>query len=91
MRTLLAALAVIALSSGAQAYCFPIPDTVATGYVDNQMHRTLCIQRKMSQAADARKLATEFDAALGRVQRDLQQQKVMLQQQQSQLDALYWR
>ena len=40
MRTLLATLAVIALSSGAQAYCYPVPDSAKDGYLGNDLKRT---------------------------------------------------
>jgi Skp family chaperone for outer membrane proteins len=88
MRILFAAMAVIALTSGAEAYCFPVPDNADTGYVANDLNRTLCIQRELSQSTEARNVQTQIDATLSKMQRDLQQQKFMLQQQQSLTERL---
>lgn len=86
MRTLLASLALVALTSGAQAYCYPIPDSAKAGYVGNDLKRTICLQQELSRATAARNQQTELDAALSRMQRDLQQQKLMqLQLQTEQL------
>jgi hypothetical protein len=83
MRTLLASLALIALTSGAQAYCYPIPDSARAGYVGNDLKHTICLQQELAQATAARNLQTELDATLSRMQRDLQQQKFMQQQLQT--------
>lgn len=83
MRILLAALAAVTLTSGAQAYCYSVPDSEATGYTTNNMDRTLCLQGELSQSTNARNRNTEIDATIGKMQRDLQTQKFMLQQQQS--------
>jgi hypothetical protein len=91
MRIRIAVLAVITLTSGAEAYCFPVPDTAATGYVANGLDRTLCVQRELTQSTDARNRETAIDATLGKVQRDLQQQRFMLLQQQSRFDTLTFR
>ena len=86
MRTLLAMLAVIALSSGAQAFCYPVPDSAKDGYQGNDLKRTICLQRELSQSTQARALQTELDATLSKLQRDLQQQRML--QQQLQLELL---
>lgn len=75
-------MAFIALTSGALAYCPPVPDNADTGYVGNDMNRALCIQRELSEATEARNRRSQLDAALSKMQRDLQQQKFLLQQQQ---------
>lgn len=82
MRTLLAAIAVLALTGTASAYCVAAPEDAQSGYVANNMQRTFCIQKELNQAAEQRRRQVELDATLHRLQRDLQQQKFMLQQQQ---------
>lgn len=84
MRTLLTVTAFIAMTAGAQAYCFPVPDTAATGYVENNLKRTLCLQRELEQSARERQIRSQLDAQLNQLQRDLQQQKFVLQQLQAQ-------
>lgn len=83
MRTLMSALAIIALSTGAQAACFPIPDTAASNYVDNSLRHTLCLQDQLSQSTDEHERQTQTDATLNQLQRDSEQQRLQLQQQQS--------
>lgn len=85
MRILLATVAVIALSSGAQAYCFPVPDVAKEGYQGNDLKRTLCLQDELAESARDRAIRSELDATLSRLQRDLQQQKMLQQQLQIEL------
>lgn len=85
MRTLLATVALVALSSGAQAYCAPTPDVAKDGYRGNDLTRTLCLQDELAQAAQDRAIRSEMDAALSKLQRDLQQQKLLQQQLQIEL------
>jgi hypothetical protein len=85
MRTLLATLAVIALSSGAQAYCYPVPDSAKDGYVGNDLKRTICLHNELTQSTQSRALQTELDATLSKLQRDLQQQRMLQQQLQLEL------
>jgi hypothetical protein len=85
MRTLLATLSVIALSSGARAYCYPVPDSARDGYVGNDLKRTICLHNELSQATQERALQTELDATLSKLQRDLQQQRMVQQQLQLEL------
>ena len=85
MRTLLATLAVIALSSGAQAYCYPVPESARDGYVGNDVKRTICLHNELSQSTQSRAVQSEFDATLSKLQRDLQQQRMVQQQLQFEL------
>lgn len=85
MRTLLASIAVIALSSGAQAYCAPVPDIAKEGYQGNDLKRTLCLQNELAQTTEDRAIRSEIDATLSKLQRDLQQQKMLQQQLQIEL------
>lgn len=85
MRTLLATVAVIALSSGAEAYCGPVPDVAKEGYQGNDLMRTLCLQNELAQSTEDRAIRSEIDAALSKLQRDLQQQKMLQQQLQTEL------
>ena len=85
MRFLLATAAVIALSSGAEAYCGPVPDVAKDGYQGNDLKRTLCLQDELTQSAQDRAIRSELDATLSRLQRDLQQQKMLQQQLQIEL------
>jgi hypothetical protein len=80
MRILLASLVVVALSSGAQAYCYPLHDSAKDGYTGNDLKRTLCLQQELAQSTAERTLQTQLDATLSRIQRDLQQQKLVQQQ-----------
>jgi hypothetical protein len=85
MRILLATIAVIALSSGAQAYCGPVPDFAKEGYQGNDLRRTLCLQNELAQTTEDRAIKSEIDATLSKLQRDLQQQKMLRQQLQIEL------
>ena len=85
MRILLATLAVIALSSGAEAYCYPMPDVAKDGYQGNDLKRTLCLQNELAQSTEDRAIRSEIDATLSKLQRDLQQQKMLQQQLQIEL------
>lgn len=85
MRILLATIAVIALSSGAQAYCGPVPDVAKEGYQGNDLRRTLCLQNELAQTTEDRAIKSEIDATLSKLQRDLQQQKMLQQQLQIEL------
>ena len=85
MRTLLATLAIVALSSGAQAYCYPVPDNAKEGYRGNDLKRTICLQDELSQSTQSRALRSELDATLSKLQRDLQQQRMLQQQLQVEL------
>ena len=82
---LLATLSVIALSSGAQAYCYSVPDSARDGYVGNDLKRTICLHDELSQSTQERALQTELDATLSKLQRDLQQQRMVQQQLQLEL------
>jgi hypothetical protein len=80
MRTILAIAALLALTSGAEAYCYSVPDTAQTGYVENNLRRTICIQDELGQSMELQSRQTEVGAALSKMQRDMQQQKFQLQQ-----------
>jgi hypothetical protein len=80
MRTLLATFALIALSTGAQAYCFPVPDDASSGYVENDLQRTICIQDELAQTTSERAQQSQLNSTLSKLQRDLQQQKFKLLQ-----------
>jgi len=85
MRILLAIAAIIALSSGAEAYCGPVPDVAKDGYQGNDLARTLCLQNELAQSTRDRAIRSEVDATLSKLQRDLQQQKMLQQQLQTEL------
>lgn len=73
----------LALASGAQAYCFPVPDLADTSYVTNDLKRTLW-DNELTQSTNQQLLNNQIDATLNQLQRHLQQQKFMLQQLQAQ-------
>ena len=83
MRMLLATFALIAISTTAQAYCFPAPDDASTGYVENDLKRTICIQNELAVSTNDRAQRSQLDATINKLQRDLQQQKFQLQQLQT--------
>jgi hypothetical protein len=80
MRILLATFTLIALSTGAQAYCFPAPDDASTGYVENDLKRTICIQDELAQSTNERAQQSQLNSTLSKLQRDIQQQKFKLLQ-----------
>lgn len=83
MRTVLAIAAVLALATGAEAFCPPVPDTAATGYVLNNLNRTLCLQNELRQATDALANKALVDQQIQQLQRDMIQQRLELQQLQA--------
>lgn len=83
MRTLIAIAAFLALATGAQAYCVPVPETAESGYSQNNLNRTLCLQNELTQSANALAYKSQVNAMLDQMQRDLQQQKMQLQQLQT--------
>ena len=85
MRILFATVAVIALSSGAEAYCYPVPDVAKDGYQGNDLRRTICLQQELTQSTQDRAIRSELDATLSKLQRDLQQQRMLQQQLQFEL------
>ena len=85
MRTLIATTAFLALATGAQAYCYSVPDTAETHYGDNNLARTLCLQDELVQSTNQTTQQQMLDLQLSKMQRDLQQQKFLLQQLQSQM------
>jgi hypothetical protein len=85
MRMLLATFAIIAVSSGAQAYCYPVPESAKDGYVGNDLKRTICLHNELTQSTQSRALQTEIDATISKLQRDLQQQRMVQQQLQFEL------
>ena len=80
MRILLATFALIALSTGARAYCFPVPDDASTGYVENDLKRTICIQDELAQSTNERAQQSQLNSTLSKLQRDIQQRKFKLLQ-----------
>lgn len=85
MRILFATMAVIAFGSGAEAYCYPVPDVAREGYRGNDLKRTLCLQNELAQSTEDRAIRSGIDATLSKLQRDLQQQRMLQQQLQIEL------
>lgn len=85
MRMLVAVATFLALATGAEAYCFPVPDTAATHYGDNNLGHTLCLQDELVQSTNQQAQRQLLDQTLSQLQRDLQQQKLLMQQVQSQM------
>jgi hypothetical protein len=83
MRTLIAIAAVLGFATGAEAYCPPVPDTAETGYSQNNLHRTLCLQNELVQSANSQANKALIDLKLQQLQRDMLQQKFQLQQLQT--------
>ncbi len=83
MRTLIAIAAVLALATGAQAYCSPVPDTAETAYSLNNLKQTLCLQGELGNDTSAQANKALIDLQLQQMQRDLQQQKMQIQQLQT--------
>ena len=84
MRTLIATIATLMLASPAAAYCYQVPDTAATGYVENNLKRTICIQDELADTTVQRSFKSDFDATVGKLQRDALEQRLQLQQLQTQ-------
>lgn len=84
MRTIFATITVLALASPAAAYCYQVPDTAQTGYVENNLKRTICIQDELADSTVERSVRSDFDATVGKLQRDALQQRLQLQQLQTQ-------
>jgi hypothetical protein len=84
MRTLIAIIATVALASPAAAYCFPVPDTQATGFVANDLARTICFQDELAATTAQRAAQAQVQARLDQLQRDALQQRLQLQQLQAQ-------
>jgi len=85
MRIIIATAAFLALATGAQAYCYSAPDTAETHYGDNGLRRTLCLQNELVQSTNQRVQKQLLDQTLSKLQRDLQQHKLLLQQLQTEL------
>lgn len=83
MRTLIAIAALLALSTGAQAVCMPVPDTAASAYSQNNLNQTLCLQGEIAVDTNASANKALIDLKLQQMQRDLQQQKMQIQQLQT--------
>ncbi|MDC9822529.1 hypothetical protein PRN20_02185 [Devosia sp. ZB163] len=83
MRTLIVAFAIIATATSAQAYCYSVPDDASSSYVERGLDRTVCIQRQLERSTNDRAVQTQLDTAISKMQRDMQQQKFMLQQLQT--------
>jgi hypothetical protein len=74
-----AAIAILlATSSAAEALCVSYPDDISTGYVENNTAQALCLQRELSQRA-------EFDAEQARLNAELGNIRIMLEQQRQML------
>lgn len=85
MRTLIAIAAFLALATGAEAYCYSVPDTAATHYGDNNLARTICLQDELARNTDQTTRQQMLDLEVSKLQRDLLQQKLQLQQLQSEM------
>ena len=62
-----------------------MPDVAKEGYQGNDLKRTLCLQNELAQSTEDRAIRSEIDATLSKLQRDLQQQKMLQQQLQIEL------
>jgi hypothetical protein len=62
-----------------------VPDVAKEGYQGNDLRRTLCLQNELAQTTEDRAIKSEIDATLSKLQRDLQQQKMLQQQLQIEL------
>jgi hypothetical protein len=91
MRTLLAIAAFFALATGAEAYCYSVPDTAETHYSENNLARTLCLQDELVQSTNDTTRQRMLDLQISKMQRDLLQQRLLLQQLQNEiaLDHFY--
>lgn len=85
MRTLIATALFLALATGAEAYCFPVPDTAETHYGDNDLQRTLCLQDELAESTNLQRQQQMLNLQLSKMQRDLLQQRLLLQQLQSEM------
>ncbi|MGV3491740.1 MAG: hypothetical protein ACO1OG_10505 [Devosia sp.] len=84
MRTLIAAIAAIALASPAAAFCYGAPDTAETGYVGNNLARTICLQDELAADTASRIAQTQLNATLDQLQREALQRQLELQRLQAQ-------
>jgi hypothetical protein len=82
MLKLVAALAVVgATASPALALCVSYPDGASTNYVENSTAQTICLQQEL--AGDTRDAANRvrIEAELDYIQRQMQQQRLLLIEQ----------
>ncbi len=64
------------------ARCPTLPRTATRATI---WRRTLCLQNELAQTTEDRAIKSEIDATLSKLQRDLQQQKMLQQQLQIEL------
>lgn len=69
MRTLLATLLLVATTGAASAYCVSVPDDQSTGYVRNNLKKTICLNNELAQDTAQKNWEVKVDTALSQLDR----------------------
>jgi hypothetical protein len=70
MRTLIAALLLMATTGAASAYCVSVPDDQSTAYVRNHTKRTICLNNELAADTAIKNWQVEVNTAIGKLDRD---------------------
>jgi hypothetical protein len=70
MRTLLAALLLVATTGAASAYCVSVPDDQSSAYVRNNLKKTICLNDEIATATAEKNWRVEVNTALGKLDRN---------------------
>ena len=73
----------LACPSAANALCISFPDDVTTGYVENNTAQALCLQRELGLRTELDAQQARIDAELGNIRIQLEQQRQMILSQQA--------
>lgn len=69
MRTILAALLLVATTGAASAYCVSVPDDQSSAYVRNGLKRTICLNQELANTTAAKNWQVEVNTALDNLDR----------------------
>ncbi len=67
--------------SSAAAMCPSLPDTPATGFVENRTAHAVCLQNELHARTDLAAERARLDAELGNIEIGLQRERLFWQQQ----------
>lgn len=76
MRTLIAALLLVATTGSASAYCVAVPDDQASAYVKNGLKQAICLNGEIAQNTATQNWQVEVNSALGKLDRDFVSNKL---------------
>jgi len=76
MRTIIAAMLIIATTGAASAYCVSVPDDQSSAYVRNNLKRTICLDNELSTGTADKNWKVQVDSTLGRFDRNFVSEKL---------------